>query len=313
VIQPMRRGTRRWAIRSGMLLVVLLGCDTRGMARNAQTKGGSMEQRVEQAFAALRKGDGTPAAELASLGPALVPALGKYVDDPSEDVRGQVVALLGVVKGPGAIPLLVKALGDSSLDIEERAAVTLHSGFSGLTIAADKAAGAALRAAVKRRATAAAILLLANFPGKETMDLLAGLERDEQSKTKLQPGGPVVSVALPSLIAGSRSGRREARQALLARLAKGTLEELRFTLLVLADIDAPEVLHALGVSLQDEREIAGGLPSGAAPPRRLCDLAVDALAKRLQLRPRFALNEARRYSPEQRTEIEHLLRAAIPQ
>jgi HEAT repeat protein len=294
------------------LLISLLGCANKTMADDTKPKGASMQERVNQAFAALRRGDATASAELPTLGPAVLPAVARYLDDPSEDVRRQVVAISAAVKGDAAVSLLLKALGDTSSDIRERAALGLYDGVSPAAFAGHKEAGPALRAAVKQGPTAAAVLLLGYVPGKETTQLLAPLEREEKVKVKLHAWDPVVSLALPALMAASRVGSRQAREALLSRLSAGPTEEVQFALLALPIVDAPEVIQSLASALHDEHEISGGVPSGAAPRRRVCDLAVDSLVERLSLKPSFARNGAKRYELAQRQEVERLIRGSIP-
>jgi hypothetical protein len=269
-------------------------------------------KRVDEAFRAFRQGDAGPSSELLGLGATLVPHVGKYVGDSSEDVRGHALAVIAAIGGADALRHLIRGLRDASPEIQERTANALYDRFVPEVVVRERAVPAALRASVQRHPSAAAILLLAYCPGKETERVLGPLTHEESLKTKLHSWERPVSVALPSLIAGSRVGLSRAREALLERIEAGPLDELQFILVANREIDAPEVLHALARTLDDDRLVPGGVPSGV-PQRRLRDLAVDAYVQRLQLKPVFPLNPAARYSQPQIDEIKRLLRAAVPQ
>jgi hypothetical protein len=86
---------------------------------------------------------------------------------------------------------------------------------------------------------------------------------------------------------------------LLQTISNGSLPEQVFLLQVIRDIDDTSVLTALSKHLSDEREISGGVPSGASPRPRLGDLAVNAFAEKLNLDLGFELSTARRYSSDE--------------
>ena len=304
----------RRLIATGLLTGALI-CLARkeAMAEPRRRADSAIETKVESAFQALRKGDATPLSAFPELGPGVVPVVGRYLDDRNEDVRGQAVAILAVVGGESSIPWLAKTLNDRSPELQERAAIALYDRYPSEAVAARKPIGTALRQSAGKNPTAAALLLLGHFPGRETARILTQAGGQRSRKTKLHPSDPPVSVVLPALIAGSRIGDQQARRALLERIESAPVEELRFLLRAIQEIDAPEVLLMLARTLDDSRVVGGGVPSGAAPVRRLCDLAVDSFVGRLALKVGFPLNSAGRYQPAQIEQVKRAIRGAIPQ
>jgi HEAT repeat protein len=269
---------------------------------------------VARAFQAARQGDNTLAAGLQDLGTELIPLLSPYLQDSHEEVRSEVVALLRGVRSDATWPLLIQAMVDPSQDIKERATLALYEQYDPLQLARSAPAGQALRQSVAGgNHSAAALLLLGYFPGPDTEKLLrAARDADPRQLTKLFPWNPVVSVTLPANVALSHLGNQEGRTALLAAIESATLAELRFLLLVMRDLDAPELLHSLKRTLDDQRETGSGAPAGVEPVRRLCDDAVDAYVRRLQLPVTFSLSDAQRYTPEQIAAVRPLIDSTLP-
>ncbi len=277
--------------------------------------GAELAATLSNAVEAARTGDFAPMSELAGHGPSLAPHLRPYLADDSDDVRLAVVSVIAALKSEAAVPLLVIALADRQLEIQERAAAALYAldqPAATATLAGDVAA--ALRSSVAGgNKAAAAILLLAYFPGDETVQVLSALLGGEDGRrTKLHPWSPSVPVALPALVALSRVGPPRHRATLLASIDGASLDDLTFLLSVMREVDAPAVLHALAPTLSDTREIEGGVPSGAQPRRRLADAAVDAFAGRLRLGLSFPLNDAGRYSATQRSEVGRKIGEVLP-
>ncbi len=270
--------------------------------------------QVDTAFTAAREGHYELISQLGEQGAKVIPYLRPYVQDTSEMVRLQAVALLTASTDARAVPLLEIALTDSSQDIRARAALGLYERHDPVQLATRPELGEALRASVNQgNDAAAAILLLSYFPGKATQTALTALrERAADGQTELAAWTPVVPVRLVIEVSQSRLGDAEARLALLKTSASGTLAELEFLLSVLREIDAPELLHALAQSLNDTREISSGLPSGAEPKRRLCDLAVVALVQRLDLPVKFALSESRRFTPAEIASVRRAMVDTLP-
>ena len=274
----------------------------------------NLEQRVEQAFRAARDNEFDRIGQLPALGPRVAPLLAPYLRDEQADIRREAVAVLAALGGESAKPLLVEALGDQDAEIRERAARALYVAYQPSALARDKAVGPALRASVLAgNPSAAGLLLLGYFPDAENERALREVvDQFGGELTKLSDSGPSVMAALPARIALSQLGDREAREALLGVIDGASLAEAEFLLAALRDIDSPTVLHALKKTLDDEREIAGGLPSGAGPRRRLRDAAVDAFARRLKLKVAFRLHDSRRYSDEQIAQVRRLIDASLP-
>jgi hypothetical protein len=160
--------------------------------------------------------------------------------------------------------------------------------------------------------SAAAILLLGHLPSATSGGLLQDLARRDE-RTKLRPWLRPVSIRLPSLAALSRQGDSGARRSLLEHIDQAPIDDIVFLLAIAREFDDPVILHALSRFLGDERLVAGGVPSGATPQRRLADLTADAIIDRLQLPVSFARRPSGRYSPEQLDEVRRLLRGAAPQ
>jgi len=209
---------------------------------------------------------------------------------------------------------LIQGLG-ADADSAGRAALELFESRDAAERMADAAISAAVRASVAEgNHNAAALLLLGYDSSTEAAELLSGL-RDSAagSLTKLQPWTQLVPAALVADIALSRQGDGEARNRLLESIETGELATLTFLVSVLREIDASELLQALARSLDDEREVSGGVPSGATPARRLADDAVDAFVERLGLDVGFSLDSARRYTSAEAGEVKSRILGSIPQ
>ena len=270
---------------------------------------------VEKACEAIRAGNSGPSAELWRYGREIVPPLVPYLQDPNHDVRRHVVALLKAVEDPAAVPPLLQAMADPEIEIQQRAAAALYEAYDPLLIAKQPSAGQTLRKSVADGNTSAAALLLLGYAGgEETIDLLSQVrEKSAWKKTKLYDWSPVVTVALPANVALSLLGDEEARAALIETTANDNLDELRFLLSVLREVDSPRVLHAVGRALDDTRLTGSGAPRGAESPRRLCDDAVNGFVDRLRLEIDFPLTDAQTYTDAQIDRVRQLIRAAIPQ
>jgi hypothetical protein len=267
---------------------------------------------VKEVFAAIRAGDTSGESGIVELGPAAVPAVGSFVQDPSKDVREAAVTVLGLLHSAGAVPHLTRALEDSSFDIRERAAAALYERFDPETLGQHPDLGQALRVDVDRRgAGAVPILLLGYFPGPATEEVLvAASKRGRDTATKLHSWNPTVRADLPALVALARIGAPGAAAALLERIGAATLDELEFLLLAVRSIDSPAPLRRLLATLDDRRRVRDGLPS-AGPKPRLADVAVNAFVNRLMLKVSFPAERKTDYSPRQVAEVRRLAEAAL--
>jgi hypothetical protein len=115
---------------------------------------------------------------------------------------------------------------------------------------------------------------------------------------KLRPWSTPVSAALPAQLSLLRLGTAGSQGAILDVIAQDDLSDQVFMLEVLDQIEDQKILLQLSKHLEDQRAIAGGVPTGAVPQRRLCDLALEAFAERFDLTLAFDLNTTRRYLPE---------------
>jgi hypothetical protein len=156
--------------------------------------------------------------------------------------------------------------------------------------------------------------LLSYDPSKQAGELLSEIKQNPTGKlAKLRPWTAAVPIPLVVDLALSRRGDAAARLALLEMVGEGSLEVDAFLLDVLREVDEPKVLQALKKALDDEREVSGGVPSGAEPRRRLADQAVDSFVERLNLSVGFRRDSSRRYSSEEIAEVKSLIGSSIPQ
>jgi len=193
----------------------------------------------------------------------------------------------------------LSALSSDAADERERAARYLLENCDRVALARAPSAASQLRKAVELGSGAAPILLLGHYQDEASRRTLLNAQTSKPVKLRLDshpvPASLVVAVAL------ARSGDT---QPLMKAIESSSLEERRFLLDVLGEIDLGLSLRALALkALTDEREVPGGVPSGATPSRRLCDVAVDAFTHRLTLELSFRLTPSRRYTPAQLAEV----------
>ena len=261
----------------------------------------ALRDEVVTAFEAVRNGNLDPVAQLDALGKQIVPLMAPYLEDRNPDVRREAVRLLKQIGGREALPSLVTALGDTEREIQETAAEGLYLHTPTSDVAATPGAESRARASVAAgNHTAAAILLLGRFSGTESEQLLRSLRAESPEQlSKLHPWSAAVPVAIPALVALSLRGDNDARQELLRTIHDGDPKVLEFLLSVLREIDSPEVIHALKNVLGDERPTTAGVPSGGEAELRLCDLAVNAFVRDLELDVDFEIADSESYTPEQ--------------
>ncbi|MBI3680102.1 MAG: hypothetical protein HY235_06865 [Acidobacteria bacterium] len=190
------------------------------------------------------------------------------------------------------------ALTHAEEDQRDRAGRALYY-QCGRDVLEDPAVAAALiRHARMGSAVAGPVLLLGFLPQPPARAELERLRIATRS-VKLQQWSAPVPVSLPATVALSRLGDSDARNRLRALSEDKSLAVREFLLEAagdLADRDLPLLLPYL----DDTREIRSGVPSGAAPRRRLCDAAIVALSRRLQVTLPFPVNDARRYTDQER-------------
>lgn len=200
------------------------------------------------------------------------------------------------------------ALASDSADTRERAARLLYDRCDRAILVRDPATAAALRKAVESGSGAAAILLLGHFRDAESIRALRSVPAVKP--VKLHLASAPVPAPLVAAVALARAGQPG---PLEAAVRTRDLAELEFLLEVLGEIEPGPAMRTLAdAALADEREVAGGVPSGARPRRRLCDAAVDAFAARLGLDLTFPLTPSRRYPPEHLAEAQAAIRRRLP-
>lgn len=273
-----------------------------------------LAEQLDKAIAALRRGDYQPISELTDRAKELVPLLARYAGDPSVEVRREVVALLRAANSPAGVPVLIHLLADADAEVQLAAAAGLYW-LDPAVLAKHPTSAKALAQSLAEgnTASAPAVLLLGYGPAAHVTPALQKLRaQGETSRTKLEDWMPPVPVRLAAEVALSRLGDTQARRALLHAASQDDLAIRQFLLGVVRDIDAPEVLHALGAFLSDTRLTGSGAPSGAESQRRLCDDAVNALVRRLKLKVDFPLSEAQPYSQAQIDQVRARLAEPIP-
>ncbi len=268
------------------------------------------EADLPAAMAAVREGNLEPAGRL-TVSPEDVPELSGYLKDSNEAVRREAVVLLTGIGGLPACDALVPAVTDSSADIRERTVRALHDLCAVEISESLPQLGAALRESVRMGNTsAAALLLLGRYREDENREFLRSLLRAETPVVKLESWHHPVPQSLAVAVAAVSAGYSPARDRLFDGLGK--IEEAEFLALVLGDIDDTVTLEYLLKLLDDERTTSSGVPSGAQPRRRLCDLATDEFARRFGLQP-FPLRTSDRYSDEEIDQVRTLAAEAIAQ
>ena len=209
----------------------------------------------------------------------------------------------------------LSGLRDPDPETQGRSALAIYESPRPEEILRDAAAAAAVRTSVAEgNRSAAAILLLGYDPSPRSAELLKDIRQTYAGKrAKLKPWSPAVPLPLVVDVALSRLGDAGARRSLLEGIEEASVEVLAFLLGVLREVDDPAVLHALSKALDDERPVAGGVPSGAEPARRLADVAVNAFIERLGLAVRFTRDPARRYARQDIEDVKRLLKGSLPQ
>ena len=251
--------------------------------------------QVIKVFNKVKNGDTSEVSELIKLDDDIVPDVAVYLQADSEDVRREAVSLLGVLGGEQACTAILTTLTDSSADIRQRSARILYR-CDHTVLMKNDATSMQLGKSIKMGNTAAAaMLLLANFPDAESKAILVDMTKKDQ-KVKLLDWMPPVSSSLVASVSLTRMKSEVGKKYLIDSIKSGSINDLLFILNIMPDIDDMDVLQFLTKLLSDKREISQGIPSGATPKRRLCDLAVNAFAKKLNLDYGFKLSQEKRYT-----------------
>jgi len=161
----------------------------------------------------------------------------------------------------------------------------------------------------KGTTSAGSIVLLGYLPPKIAAAELARLAKSSQA-VKLNTWNGVVPVGTAATVARARSGDAQARKELAALVQQTSPAQREFLLDVVRDFADADVALLLPY-LDDMREISSGVPSHATPRRRLADAALVALARRTNLKLGFELNDARRYTDQERSAARKAIQTAL--
>ncbi len=275
----------------------------------------STVEQIASAFASVRNGDLSKLSDLVKIGPPLATLLAPYLVDSDENVRREVVSLLSLVGGNDAIPLLAKAVSDVSMDVSERASLALYERFDPDQVAANTDAARAILGSINAGNPAGTTLVLAGYiPGAKTEEALRKFLKLPESREPIQflSDSNPVTAQLPALLALARLGDKDSMSEVAKRAEHADGDEWLFLLAAIRDVNAPRILHAIKEALDDPRETSVGVPSHAAPKRRVCDEALNALVERLSLKPSFPISTAQRYSPQELAEARRLIDEFLP-
>jgi hypothetical protein len=266
----------------------------------------SESEEITSAVAAARGGDIGPMASL-RLAPADAATVAGYLSDSDENVRREAMLSLARLGGVEGCAPLVKPLADASADIRARAARAIRRACPAEVTATVSGFGPALRDSLRLGPTADALLLARRVP-EYTRPALEALIRATAPKVKLEDWSDPVPAALPAAVAGASIAVRDAANRI--RQGIGPENEAEFLIATLPEIESPDLLRDLLALLDDHRETASGVPSGVGERRRVCDLALEAFAARLSLKPGFPLERVGRYAAPQLAEVKTLAEVA---
>lgn len=273
-----------------------------------------LQERVRLAFESVRDNDLTGVTQLQTEGAPLVLLLTNYLSDKDDAVRREAVSLLSCVAGPAALPLLITALNDSAAEIRERAARALYEKYDVPTLVAEPGLEKSLLQSVNTpEPPAASVLLLAYFPSAESTNALTKLRdlRPVQA-IKLHDWSTPIPLDLVAKVALARHGSLEDQQSVIQAFASPAVSHAEFLLAALREIDSSTLLREFSKFLDDTREASTLMHSAPNLRPRLCDLAVNALVKRLELKVSFAIGAYRHYQAVERDEVRRLFEQAVP-
>lgn len=263
---------------------------------------------IDSAFESVRRGRLAAVAKL-TLNPADIPAVARFLGDGSEDVRREAVVLL-IKLGEPACQALKPALTDAQADLRERAARGIHGNCPARETARIADLDSALRRSVDMgNAAAAALLLLGRFDNDATRSYLEDRLTGKDRTVKLNSWNPPVPQRLAAAISGVSVTVPDAGAVVERGLEP--INEAEFIALALGDIRPTAKLAPLLKLLDDQRTVASGTPSGATPQRRICDLALDSLVRRLSLQLPFQLRPADRYTDAEIARVHELAATAV--
>ncbi|MEO7253241.1 MAG: hypothetical protein ABIZ64_03255 [Casimicrobium sp.] len=274
------------------LISALLGCFGQVLFVSA-----TQAATLEAAFTAVRKGNLQPIAQ-AKVTAKQMPELTRYLHDPNASVRREAAVLLTSL-GASTCSALTEALVDSDADNRERAARSLHQLCPDIVKRVD-GSGKRLRESIRLGNTSAyAFAMLGRSVDEVDKQFVLSHLGDSKTMVKREPASPPVSIEVAATFAAVVMGQTEG----VARLPTAMLpiSNAEFFAASLGEIDdrsalLPKALAALAGLLDDRRSVSAGVPSGALPRRRVCDIAADQVIAKLQLHSTIALRVGEAYS-----------------
>jgi hypothetical protein len=265
---------------------------------------GAQAADVAPAMAKVRRGDYTAVTHL-SVTAADVPALTPLLMDANTDVARESMTLLERIGGPQACAAMVRALTSASADMRERTANTMYRRCQRPQVENVVGWEPALHQSVRMGNTAAsAILLLRHFANDGNRQFLLQLLKADAAPVKLAAWSTPVPQVLAAAVAAVSVGLAQAQTRLVQGL--DDVASAEFLASTLPDVTDLVALHSLLPLLDNQQTVRAGVPSGASPQRRVCDLALDAFVDRLSLRPSFSLRAGGRYITAEFDEVKRL-------
>lgn len=251
---------------------------------------------LDAAFAAVRKGNLQPIARV-KVSSKQMPELTQYLQDRNAAVRRETAVLLASLGEPACVTL-IDALVDSEADNRERAARSLHRLCPDIVKRGDSSAKRLRETIQLGNASAYAFAMLGrSVDGVDKQFVLSHLG-DTKTMLKREPGSPAVVTDVAATLAAAVMGQPEGVARLPAALLP--LGNAEFFAASLGEIDDRSTMPATALAVlaglfDDRRSVNSGVPSGAAPRRRVCDVAADQFIVKLKLQSTIALRSGESY------------------
>lgn len=231
------------------------------------------------------------------MSPQQLPELTRHLQDRNAAVRREAAVLLASL-GEAACATLADTLVDTVADNRERAARSLHRLCPDIVKHVDGSAKR-LRESIQRgNPSAYAIAMLGRSVDAVDKQFVLSHLGDTKTMLKREPASPAVSTDVAATLAAAVMGQTEGVARLpTALLSLGNAE---FFAASLGEIDdrssmLPTAIAVLAGLFDDRRSVNSGVPSGAAPRRRVCDVAADQLIVKLKLQSTIALRVGESY------------------
>ena len=251
--------------------------------------GVAFDQRLDQALGLLGKGDPSAAGHLIAIGLPAAHSIAGYVRDPKVEVRRAAVLALEGIGGAESCSLLAAPLADLSLEIRGRAALAIYRRCPRANLPCPQL----IEGLHMPDPSAAAILL-----GGYCHEAKGILQKPLTGNLKLEAYGPLVRGGLVASVSLLRLGDQSQTGILANAVKSQSLAETEFILQVLPDIANPRLVMPMFDDLR-ETSFASKSPAGAKQPRRICDIAADLLADRVEVKLPFDRKPFGRYTAQQ--------------